>query len=223
MALSRTRLSSIGANGFKMLLLSLLLTAGSGGLSLLAAQWHVWRVARRATHAPERCQQLLVLGMQLEDGACGSEYIQRLERGRALLEAGHGETLYLLGGVTGGAAQSEAAAGCNYLQAQGCGAERIVLEERSRHTLENLQQLRDMLGSELDCTIISSRTHLARVAAMAHGMGLPHRLCAAEPSLPITLHSAKRICIEGFLLQWYYTGYYWSRLVRDHDSIRRIS
>jgi uncharacterized SAM-binding protein YcdF (DUF218 family) len=223
MAASRIRLSSIGGNGLKMLLLSVLLTAGTGGLSLLAAQLHVWRIARQSPTIPSRCRQLLVLGMQLDNGRCRAEYRQRLERGRSLLEAGHGEALYLLGGVTASGAPSEAAAGRDYLLAQGCDGASIHLEERSRHTLENLQHVRALLQGELDCAIISSRTHLARTAAMARGMGLAHQLCAAEPALPLSGATFKRLLAEGFLLQWYYTGYYWSRLVRDHASLRRIS
>jgi uncharacterized SAM-binding protein YcdF (DUF218 family) len=99
----------------------------------------------------------------------------------------------------------------------------VVIEERSRHTLENLQQVRALLGEECDCAIITSRTHLARTAAMAKGMGLAHQLCAAEASLRLTPQTLTRLFAEGFMLQWYYTGRYWARLVGDRDSLKRIS
>jgi uncharacterized SAM-binding protein YcdF (DUF218 family) len=223
MVSSYLRLSSIGGNGLKMLLLTLLLTAGTAGLSLFAAQFHVWRVARRHPVSPSPCRQLLVLGMQLNGGECREEYRQRLERGRRLLEEGVGQTLYLLGGITAASAPSEAAAGRDYLLRQGCDAGRVVIEERSRHTLENLQQVRALLGEECDCAIITSRTHLARTAAMAKGMGLAHQLCAAEASLRLTPQTLTRLFAEGFMLQWYYTGRYWARLVGDRDSLKRIS
>lgn len=223
MNLSRVRLSAIGGNGFKMLMLSVLMTIASGGLSLLAVQWHVWRVAMRTGTSPSASRQLLVLGMQLDRGQCRQEYRLRLERGRELLDKGLGESLFILGGVTSGEGPSEAAAGRNYLLAAGCDKQNLVLEEHSRHTLENLQRVRELMGEKMDCTLITSRFHLARAAAMARGMGVKHRLCAAEPGLPITPAYLKNIFIEGVLLHWYFTGLYWARLVRDQESLERIS
>lgn len=222
MAASRIRLSSIGGNGFKMLLISLLAMVGSGGLSLLAVQFHVWRVARRTGTSTRACRQLLVLGQQLQQGECSEEFRQRLQRARQLLESGTGEAVYILGGVTCEGSPSEAAAGRDYLMAQGCDAQSVFLEERSRHTLENLQQVRQMLGDELDCAIITSRYHLARSAAMARSMGLSPSLCAAETSLQLRPPVITRLLVEGFLLHWYYSGYYWAHLVRDQKSLERI-
>lgn len=223
MASSRIRLSSIGGNGFKMLLVSLLAMVGTAGLSLLAVQFHVWRVAKRTATTTDACRQLLVLGLQLQRGQCSEGFRQRLQRGHRLLESGSGEALYILGGVTSADGPSEAAAGRDYLLSQGCDSDRLFLEERSRHTLENLQQVRNMLGDQLDCTIITSRYHLARSAAMARAMGLNPGYCAAEDSLQLTPPVITRLLMEAFLLHWYYSGYYWARLVGDRKSLDRIS
>ncbi|MFO7594110.1 MAG: YdcF family protein [Pseudomonadota bacterium] len=223
MKISRVRLSSIGGNGIKMLLLSVLVTVATGGLSLLAVQWHVWRSAVRSGTSPAACRQLLVLGMQLDRGRCREGYRQRLERGRQLLENRVGESLYLLGGITTSVGPSEAEAGRDYLLEAGCEPHCLVLEERSRHTLENLQRVRELLGDDMDCTIITSRYHLARTAAMAQGMGVKHQLCAAESKLPLRPGYMKDMLLEGVLLHWYFTGRYWARLVDDRASLERIS
>ncbi|MGM0593502.1 MAG: YdcF family protein [Pseudomonadota bacterium] len=224
MGLTRVRLSSIGGNGIKMLLLTLLLTGASGGLSLLGACYHVWRVAVRTGTDSGGRRQLLVLGMQLDEkGACRPDYRRRLGRACQLLERGEVEALYLLGGVTSAGAPSEASAGRDYLYAQGCRPPRLHLEEGSRHTLENLQQVRSLLGEDIDCAIVTSRYHLARTTAMARGMGLRHRLCAAEDRFVLSGGNLPRLLSEGFMLQWYYTGRYWARWVGDHESLRRIS
>lgn len=222
MAASRIRLSSIGGNGFKMLLISLFAMFGTAGLSLLAVQFHVWRVARRTGTVSSNCRQLLVLGLQLEQGRCSEGFRHRLQRAKQLLESGTGEAIYILGGVTSADGPSEAAAGRDYLLEQGCEDARIFLEERSRHTLENLQQVRSLLGDELDFTLITSRYHLARSAAMARAMGLQPRLCAAENALQLSPSVVSRLILEGFLLHWYYSGYYWAHLVGDSKSLERI-
>lgn len=222
MATSRIRLSSIGADGIKMLLISILTIAATAGLSLLAVQYHVWRVAARTGVSARNCRQLLVLGLQLQQGRCSEGFRQRLQRARHLLESGAGEAVYILGGVTSPGAPSEAAAGREYLLSQGCDGDRLFLEERSRHTLENLQHIRELLGEELDFTLITSRYHLARSAAMARGMGLLPHLCAAEEALHLNPRIVGRLISESFLLHWYYSGLYWARLVGDRQSLDRI-
>jgi len=206
-----------------MLLISLLAIVGSGGLSLLAVQWRVWRMAATTRTSAPQCRQLLVLGLQLQNGQCSKGFRRRLRRAASLLEHGRGETVHILGGVTSPGAPSEAAAGRDFLLGEGCEPERLFLEESSRHTLENLQQIRRLLGDELDCTLITSRYHLARTAAMARGMGLETHLCAAEDSFRLTPQSVFRLVSEGFLLHWYYSGFFWAKLVRDHKSLERIS
>ncbi len=223
MQISRIRLSSIGGSGIKMLLISLLTITATGGLSLLLAQFHVWRVAKRTPTTVSRCRQLVVLGMQLQMGECSEDFRQRLRRALRLLESGTGESICILGGVTTKGESSEALAGYNYLISLGCDANKVLLEERSRHTIENLQQIRHLLGQEPDFTLISSSYHLARSAAMARGMGLKPQLCAAENSLQLTPHILFRLIIEGLFLHWYYSGRYWAKLVKDHKSLERIS
>lgn len=223
MGFSRVRLSSIGGNGIKMLLLTLVVTAGSGGLSWLAGCYRVWRTAAVTGTSSGGSRQLLVLGMQLEQGQCRPDYRQRLARAAQLLKGGEVDSVHLLGGVTSDEGPSEAAAGREFLLLQGCSPQQLFLEEGSRHTLENLQHVRAMLGGELDCVIVTSRYHLARTAAMAQGLGIRHRLCAAEPAFERNMDNLKRLLSEGFMLQWYYIGRYWAQLVRDRDSLQRIS
>ena len=223
MSVSYVRLSTIGGNGIKMLFISLLTILATGGISLLAAQFRIWRTALRTGTTAPACRQLLVLGKQLQQGECTDEFRVRLLRALRLLESGSGETIYILGGVTSAEAPSEAAAGRDYLLAQGCEPQRLFLEERSRHTLENLQQIRDLPGLDAEFTLITSRYHLARSDAMARGMGLTPQLCAAEPAIHLTPATLARLITEGFLLHWYYTGKYWAHMVNDRQSIDRIS
>ncbi len=223
MSVSRVRLSSIGGNGIKMLFISLFTILATGGLSLLAIQFRVLRTAVSTDTTAPACRQLLVLGQQLEQGQCSDDFHQRLRRAQRLLESGLGEKIYILGGITSATGPSEAAAGRTYLLAQGCDEKKLFVEERSRHTLENLQQIRDIVGLDADFTLITSRYHLERSAALARGLGLKPRLCAAETSSKPTLQTLSRLLIESFLLHWYYSGRYWAKMVGDRQSLDRIS
>ncbi|WP_172600402.1 YdcF family protein [Sulfurivermis fontis] len=158
----------------------------------------------------------------MTDGEVGRDFCLRLERALALYAAG-AETLLLLGGVTSAGSVSEAARGAGFLEAHCVPSTALRLEERSRHTLENLRHAREFLGAEMPVTIVSNRYHLARIAVMADGLGMPYRLCAAEPHWQWSWPMAGRLLLEALYVHWYLTGRHWARLVRDRASEARIS
>lgn len=210
----------IGANGLKMLLISLLAICFSLGLSLLWVIWLVWRQARQTSTCPRAEGAILVLGMKLVDCQPGADFRLRLDRARALLAQGHQGAVYVLGGETSLGCGSEAASGQAYLLAHGVEPGRIRLEAHSRHTLENLRFVREMLQGQ-HAVIISNRFHLARSAALARGLGMSFETCAAEDQWPAG--QWPRLLREAFFLHWYYSGAIWARLVRDQGSLTRIS
>lgn len=219
----RPRYSGVGGNGLKMLLISngvLLMTLGTSGLlALLRVLW----MALRTPVQPAPRPHILVLGVKLRHCSLRQDYRRRLARAEALLRQGCGETLVLLGGKTSRGCDSEAAAGQMYLQQRGVDREAMLLEERSRHTLENLRYTRELLGAGQDSIIITNRYHLARTGALATGLGLPHVLCAAEERLLPTPLTLLKLLLEAYYLHWYYSGAWWARMVGDRASLERIS
>jgi len=218
----RLSVAAVGADGFKMLFISLLLVLGSGGLSLLWSLFYVLRVGRAAPCRPDNIAPVLVPGVRLVGGEVGDDFRLRLQRALALYQAGARELL-LLGGVTGPGGVSEAAQGAAYLAARGVPRAALRLEERSRHTLENLRHARQLLDVASAVTIVSNRYHLARLGVMAAGLGMPHTLCAAESDARWSMRRAGRLLLEAFYVHWYLTGRYWARLVRDRASEARIN
>ncbi len=212
----------LGAEGLKMLILSLLAIILSAGLSLLWVFVRAWRLARRTTIEPVDDQPLLVLGVKLCDCDPVADFRQRLGRAVTLWEQGWRGKIFILGGETSPGCGSEAARGRDYLLAHGIAPEAIVLEDHSRHTLENLRFVRSMLDGQA-ATIITNRYHLARTAALARGLGLRFRLCAAEAQFVHRGRGLAKLLRESFFLHWYYTGAFWARLVRDRKSLARIS
>lgn len=219
----RRSAAAVGADGFKMLFISTLVILGSGSISLWLVLRRVLAVGRATPSQVESAATVLVPGVRLVQGKVGADFRLRLERALVLHGTGAEVLLLLLGGVTGPGGVSEAARGADYLRARGVPAGALCLEERSRHTLENLRHARELLGSTAAVTIVSNRYHLARLGVMAEGLGLTHRLCAAEPHWHWSVPVIGRLLLEAFYVHWYLTGRHWARLVRDRASQARIS
>jgi uncharacterized SAM-binding protein YcdF (DUF218 family) len=215
----------IGGDGFVALALSQLVSLATAGLGLLWLSVKVVRTARLAVPAASPADQVLVLGFRLCEGAVDPEYEARLERAAQLLADRPRRRLLILGGVTGTTSESEAAAGRRYLLGRGVPPERIAVEERSRHTLENLNHARSVLGGDRSAPflLVTSRYHLERSLVMARGLGLKPLPCPAEERLEVSPGFVLRVLREAFFLHWYYVGRTWSRLSGNRGSLRRIS
>jgi uncharacterized SAM-binding protein YcdF (DUF218 family) len=212
----------VGGDGWATLAFSCMVILASFGLTLLAALIAITRSAWLTPSAAPSCDRIIVLGHRLEQGGRPSvRYRQRLDRAAVLLETSPTATVDLLGGRAVGSAVSEADAGANYLIARGVCPRRIRSEDRSRHTLENLQQYRATLSPVTTGTIVlvTSRFHLARAGMMARGLGIRHCLCAAEDR-PRTCWSMLH---EAFLIHWYVTGRTVARWTGNRRMLARIS
>ena len=212
----------VGSDGWATLAISCALLIASLGLTLLVTLIVVfWKAWMTPAVAP-RCGRVIVPGHRLgTDGQPSLRFCQRLDRAAALLDASPTATVHLLGGRAIGSTVSEADVGASYLVARGVCSHRIRSEDRSRHTLENLQQYRATLATSSGDPVIlvTSRFHLARAGMMAHGLNVPHSLCAAE--------DRPRFCWsmlhEAFLIHWYLTGRTVARWTRNRRMLARIS
>lgn len=217
--------AACGMDGLAMLLLSNLAILATGGLLWLWLLRRTYLTARRAPTGAASPGWLLVLGMRLRDGRITSDLARRLDRAQELLERHPACKAVLLGGVTSSDPRSEALAGREYLLARGIAPERVVLEDRSRHTLENLREARKLLaGAEGEAPLlISNRFHLARSGAIADGLGMRHRLCAAEEEFGLDPLTLLRLLKESYFLHWYYVGRSWARWTANRKMLERIS
>lgn len=215
----------MGIDGLWALFLSCLLLVATLGLSWLAVLWQVWRLAVTTPTDVKAQDWIVVLGKRLLGAAVTLEYAQRLRRASELFAEQPGSKIMILGGFTSEGPFSEAQQGANFLQQRGIPADAMQIEDVSFHTLENLRNARELLGSNLDkpITLITSRYHLARSHALAAGFGLPHQLCAAEERLEIRPAVIWRLCVEAFFLHWYWVGRYWSTVMRNRKNLARIS
>ncbi len=215
----------IGLDGWTLLVLSIALIGLTAGLSWL---WQLGRVYRIARHTP--CTGIaggviIVLGQRLQHETVGWEYAQRLQRAQALYEQGDGDEILIVGGKTGASRYSEAEQGQRFLLARGVPGHRIRLEDRSRHTLENLRHARMTSGDrgQQPFVLVTSRYHLARSQALALGLSLRPRLCAAEERLRLDPSTLLQLLREAFYLHWYLTGRTWSQWTGNRKSLGKIT
>lgn len=209
--------------GYMMATLSLLIMLLSGGLTLLIALLYVWRTA--ATVSPSaNGKHVIVLGKRLLNNVPDHDYRTRLDRATALFQTAPDRQLYLLGGTTGNADISESLAGMEYLMERGIPAAHLHLEQSSRNTLENLNQLRTHGDiPDLAITLISNRYHLARASIMARQFGFQVEPCAAEEHATKGILAKLNYLIEALLLHWFLSGLCYAKLTRNQAMLIRIS
>jgi uncharacterized SAM-binding protein YcdF (DUF218 family) len=133
---------------------------------------------------------VVVLGAGLRpDGAVTPLLANRLNRGRevwAALDRRAGDTKPLLvvsGGKGDDERVSEASAMAAYLTARGVPADRLLLEDKSRNTEENLlfsKAIIDEIRPGARVTIVTSDFHAFRAALLARRLGLRGQVAGAR-------------------------------------------
>lgn len=213
--LSRLRRDSALIESF---IASLVVLVLSLGLSYAAAWLWVLVYAIR-TRLVQASGTLLVCGHQLCDGRPSPDYVARLDRAAALASDNPGLQLMLLGGGR----PSEAAAGRDWLISDGrVGDERILLEEDSIDSFENLLQARELLAPTAPVHLLSSRYHLGRLRVFAAQLDLTVVLVPAEASWTFSRANLFASLREAAFLAWFVSGRAWARLAGRRRLLERI-
>lgn len=215
----------VGLDGLATMLVSLAAIVATLGASLAWALVWTLRVARRTRAGVDgKGRRVIVLGRRLAPGnAVAAAYRERLDRAAALLAGGTAAEVVVLGGRTSRDGPSEAEAGRAYLRDRGAPADRIAIEDTSRHTLENLIRYRAAFGTDgAPVVLVTSRAHLARAGLTARGLGIPHEPCAAEAVWRWTPGELASLLVEGFYVHWYLAGRTFARVTRNRAMLGRI-
>ena len=218
-------LQKLGPGGAASLGLAVLTVLGFAGLPWLFR----FRQVLRGIHGDESAfaDAILVLGRRLEQDRITRVFEVRLAHAEALWRRGLAPRIFVAGGTTGTARRSEAAAGRDWLVAQGVPEEALHLEDRSQHTLENLFNVRAEMRTSGWRTLlmVSDPLHLARAKATAEGLDLDVRCIPAADAPPIrgSLAWWRRAAQEAFLLHWYHTGMVYSRLIKSKSQLERVT
>ncbi len=146
----------------------------------------IWVYGSRDNRAAE-CPVAVVLGAQVNGQTPSKILRERLDAALALAEENPDMILILSGSKGSGEEITEAQAMRNYLTTHGVSFERLLLEEKSTDTLENLYYsmkiaAENQLHPDSIC-IVTSEFHCARACYLAHRLGLTARCFPAETKL----------------------------------------
>lgn len=146
-------------------------------------------VREARTDAPDDCEYVIVLGAGLRGDVPTLSLRNRLDAALEWLEAHPDCVAVVSGGQGPGENMPEGEAMGIWLEARGIEPERIIVEDKSTSTMENLENSFALIreaGGEPDgnCAIITSEYHLCRAKLMAESLGVEAWGVAAHTSWP---------------------------------------
>ncbi len=132
---------------------------------------------------PKQENVLVVLGCKVRGGGPSLMLQHRLEAAYDYLEAHPDVQVIVCGGQGADESISEAQCMYEYLTNRGIAPERIVLEDTSTSTYENLRNAKSLLGEgEHTVTIVTDGFHQLRASMIADGIGLESDHISAKTS-----------------------------------------
>lgn len=146
-------------------------------------------ISNAKTDATPQSDYLIVLGAGVNGSAPSLSMVNRLEAALDYLEAYPDAVAIVSGGQGAGEDVTEASAMHDWLVAHGMPESRIVQEDQSTSTRENLENsfaiIRSRGGDPADgVAVVSSEYHLYRAKQMARALGAKPLGVAAETTLP---------------------------------------
>ena len=168
------------AQSWSRLLAGILLAAEGIGILLVVIMGLTILSAAR-TPEPENMEYYLVLGAWVNGRQPSRALRKRLDKALSCAEKNSAARLILSGGQGDDEEISEAVCMWNYLTAAGVAEERLILEDRSTSTRENLLFSDQLTGcASSRCGIISNDFHICRVMKLAREAG--YRDCYGIPA-----------------------------------------
>ena len=156
----------------------------------------------RSARSAERA---IVPGMALVNGRPTRDLLYRLDAARDFLRKNPGATLILTGGNPDASGRTEAAVMRALLEERGVTADRMILEDKARLTIENFVNTARMLPLDAPVVLITSDYHMDRAARDARRAGFTHVLRLPARSDPLA----------------YGSNLMWEVALDIHDRIKR--
>ena len=154
-----------------------------GGVLFLAAEFLIIR--QMGKQESENLDYLIVLGAQVRGEVPSRALSRRLEKARDFLRQNPKTQAVLSGGKGDGEQITEAEAMRRYLTDAGILEDRLILEEHSTSTLENLQFCARLLDTSRSVGILNNNFHVYRALKLAEKQGYAKAYGIAAPSDPL--------------------------------------
>lgn len=153
------------------------------------------------TYTEAKSDIAIILGYATEGNTLNSVFKNRIDQGIYLYQNSRVKQLLFTGGKGGAQQLAESELAKAYAIRKGIPEEAILTERKSRNTIENLQEAREIMDSlELQSALlVSSPLHMKRAMSIAEKQGIT---CKASPtrkgeSLPL-LVKAEALVYESF-------------------------
>ncbi len=155
----------------------------------------------------------IVLGAAVWDGEVSPVYRERINHGIYLYENGYVDYIILTGGFGEGSYKSDSQVAKEYALSQGVPDDKILIEEKSTITEENLEFSKEIMDEKGLSTaiIVSDPLHMKRSMLMAED----YKINAASSPTTTSMYKSLKTKIP-FLLreEFFYVGYYIVRIFR---------
>lgn len=122
--------------------------------------------------APQADYYLTLGALVNPNGQPSAALAARCDTALALLEAHPGSYAILCGGQGGDEPRTEAAAMRDYMISHGADADRLILEDKSSTTIENIANAKKLLPDGAGAAVITNDYHLARARRLLAHAGL---------------------------------------------------
>ena len=134
--------------------------------------YRIWDVGRHDDRRP--ASALVVLGAAQYDGRPSPVLAARLDHAVSLFLTGNYKWFVVTGGKADGDRTTEAEVAREFAIARGVPADRILVENQGRTTLESLEAVAGILRARGidDAVFVSDPTHMLRVLRMADDLGI---------------------------------------------------
>lgn len=134
--------------------------------------FRIWQQGLQDDHRPAGA--VVVLGAAQYDGRPSPIFESRLQHAVALFQTGQYRFLMVTGGNQPGDRTTEAAVARQFAIEHGVPADRILMEDHGRNTLESLDAVKTTLAAQSidDAVFVSDRSHMLRVLRIASDLGI---------------------------------------------------
>lgn len=162
-------------------------------LIISASAFNIIKFGLSARPEPSDC--IIVLGCRVYGAVPSPFLIERLNEGLRLYNKGYGKFIIVSGGKGTGEDVAEADAMRDYLLSKGFDSSKIITEDKSASTMQNLLYSREKMKSyNLNtAVIVSNKYHLKRASLMARKLGID----ASYSGVFVSTHESYEIL--GFL------------------------
>ena len=172
-------------------------------VSFIAIQGIILHGMRADPEAAD-AEYLLVLGARVyEDGRPSAALAARLDTAYDYMQEYPEVTAILCGGQGSNEPCPEAEAMYDYMVAKGMDADRLLLEDESSNTIQNIENARALIGDGHKTAVVTSDYHLARARVLMERGGLDACGIPAPTPYPaqrVSVHCREYCSILGLML-----------------------